>query len=621
MLEVTTMLSTTGTHCLRACDMNMNVAVNSTSNSLQVVSGSMLMDGFKVGGVFGDKLGLLKDARWPGVSSRTRSCAAVMRGRCSGRVEDEKVGFGGGVGGSRDSSKQVRAALREGGEVEDSGIDDVESKVTGKSRGEIFLERAMLAHESAPSRGAEVVVAKKERKKKREKLASFVARRDEPCCYGCGAVLQSSDVEAPGFLPLATFEVKKKHHQLKTVLCGRCVLLSQGAMIPAVSGNGGYGEGKGFISADELRAQLTHLKYEKALIVKLVDIVDFNGSFLTRVRDLVGSNPIILVVTKIDLLPKGTDMAAVGDWVIRATLAKKLNVISVHLTSAKAVTGISGFSALMQRQRQGRDVYVLGSANVGKSAFISSLLRDLGERDPIAAAAQRFRPIQSAMPGTTLGPIQIDAFSGGGSLYDTPGVHLHHRMAAAVSPEDLPLLAPRKRLTGRLIAAPSSISLVGQSLFWGGIVRIDVLEAPENVALTFFGPNSIPVIGTLTSQADLLYEKELGGKLFPPGGERVKSWPGLANHQDVRFVIDSHKRPAGDLTISGLGWITVGLVYNEEEETGYVNHVVRLRIHTPKAVETFMRPSMPVGSNATEWYEYMEVEDDESEATRPTLVY
>ena len=80
-------------------------------------------------------------------------------------------------------------------------------------------------------------------------------------------------------------------------------------------------------------------------------------------------------------------------------------------------------------------------------------------------------------------------------------------------------------------------------------------------------------------------------------------------------------RPAGDLAISGLGWITIGLVYNEEEETGYINHVVRLRVHTPKAVETFIRPSMPVGSNATEWYEYMEVEDEESEASRPTLVY
>ena len=69
---------------------------------------------------------------------------------------------------------------------------------------------------------------------------------------------------------VCTFLQKKKHHQLKTVLCGRCVLLSQGAMIPAVSGNGGYGEGKGFISADDLRAQLTHLRYDKALIVKLV---------------------------------------------------------------------------------------------------------------------------------------------------------------------------------------------------------------------------------------------------------------------------------------------------------------------------------------------------------------
>lgn len=548
-------------------------------------------------------------------------CRTPRAGR--GGLENEKLGFGGRVDAS--SSEQGRASLREGDEVENSVMESVASKVTGKTRGEIFLERALAANDAASLRGAEVSVkttAKKERKQKREKVAAFVARRDEPCCYGCGAVLQSSDVEAPGFLPLATFEVKKKHHQLKTVLCGRCVLLSQGAMIPAVSGNGGYGEGKGFVSADELRAQLTHLKYEKALIVKLVDIVDFNGSFLTRVRDLVGSNPIILVVTKVDLLPKDTDMAAVGDWVIRATLAKKLNVISVHLTSAKAVTGISGFAASMQRQRQGRDVYVLGSANVGKSAFISSLLRDMGERDPIAAAAQRFRPIQSAMPGTTLGPIQIDAFSGGGSLYDTPGVHLHHRMAAAVSPEDLPLLAPRKRLTGRLIAAPNpSISLVGQSLFWGGIVRIDVLEAPENVALTFYGPNSIPVIGTFTSQAELLYEKELGGKLFPPGGERAKSWPGLVNQQDVRFVIDSHKRPAGDLTISGLGWITVGLVYSEEEETGYINHVVRLRVHSPKGVETCIRPSMPVGSKATEWYEYMEVEDDEFEASRPTLVY
>lgn len=34
--------------------------------------------------------------------------------------------------------------------------------------------------------------------------------------------------------------------------------------------------------------------------------------------------------------------------------------------------------------------------------------------DPVAAAAQKYKPIQSAVPGTTLGPIQINAFLGGG---------------------------------------------------------------------------------------------------------------------------------------------------------------------------------------------------------------
>lgn len=121
---------------------------------------------------------------------------------------------------SRTSSKLITASLSDGDEVENSAIENVASKVAGKSRGEIFLERAMGAHDSTASRGGQEVVfkAKKERKQKREKLAAFVARRDEPCCYGCGAVLQSSAPEAPGFLPLATFEVVCSSIVLRLVL-------------------------------------------------------------------------------------------------------------------------------------------------------------------------------------------------------------------------------------------------------------------------------------------------------------------------------------------------------------------------------------------------------------------
>jgi len=64
---------------------------------------------------------------------------------------------------------------------------------------------------------------------------------------------------------------KKKHHQLRTVLCRRCQLLSHGEMITAVGGHGGYPGGKLFVTAEELREKLSHLRHEKALIVKLVN--------------------------------------------------------------------------------------------------------------------------------------------------------------------------------------------------------------------------------------------------------------------------------------------------------------------------------------------------------------
>ncbi|XP_020244474.1 putative nitric oxide synthase isoform X2 [Asparagus officinalis] len=338
------------------------------------------------------------------------------------------------------------------------------------------------------------------------------------CCYGCGAPLQTVELDAPGYVDLETYELKKRHHQLKTVLCRRCKLLSHGRMITAVGGHGGYSGGMQFISAEELREKLSHLRHEKVLIVKLVDIVDFNGSFLARVRDLAGSNPIILVVTKVDLLPKSTDLNCVGDWVVEATMKKKLNVISVHLTSSKSLVGIVGVISEIQKEKKGRDVYILGAANVGKSAFINALLKMMASKDPVAAAAQKYKPIQSAVPGTTLGPIQIEAFQGGGKLFDTPGVHLHHRQAAVVHSEDLPILAPQSRLRGQSFPAvsakntvdsPHAIGLNGFSIFWGGLVRIDLLQVPPRTRLTFYGPRKLKISTVQTVEADKFYQASL----------------------------------------------------------------------------------------------------------------
>ncbi|ERN00761.1 putative nitric oxide synthase isoform X1 [Amborella trichopoda] len=489
------------------------------------------------------------------------------------------------------------------------------------SRGEKFLQRQMA-----------MAVIDKTKKKKKKVEKSRVLNSALVCCYGCGAPLQVEEEDAPGYVNPETYELKKRHHQLRTVLCRRCKLLSHGHMITAVGGNGGYSGGKQFISAEELREKLSHLRHEKVLIVKLVDIVDFNGSFLARIRDLAGANPIILVITKVDLLPKGTDMNCIGDWVVEATMKKKLNVMSIHLTSSKSLVGISGVASEIQKEKKGRDVYILGSANVGKSAFINALLKMMAQRDPIAAAARKFKPMQSAVPGTTLGPIQIDAFQGG-KLFDTPGVHLHHRQAAVVHSEDLPSLAPQSRLKGHTLPAldvkssnqEGDGSLNGISIFWGGLVRIDVIKVLPQTRLTLYGPKALKVHVVPTSKADEFYHKELGVALTPPSSpEKVKDWPGLQMVRHLQIKLADLKRPACDIAISGLGWIAVepmsSIIEHEVIESVSKENYGELHfdVHVPKPVEIFVRSPLPVGKAGGEWYEFQELTDKEDES-RPKL--
>ncbi|KAL2540047.1 NO-associated protein 1 [Abeliophyllum distichum] len=132
------------------------------------------------------------------------------------------------------------------------------------SRGHLFLERhiSLEAYTTVLSENKET---KKKNKEKGFKVSSYIIHS----CYGWGAPLQTSKCDAPGYVDTETYNLKKKHRQLRTVLCGRFRLLSHGHMITAVGGNGGYSGGKQFVTAEELREKLSHLRHEKALTVKL----------------------------------------------------------------------------------------------------------------------------------------------------------------------------------------------------------------------------------------------------------------------------------------------------------------------------------------------------------------
>ena len=59
------------------------------------------------------------------------------------------------------------------------------------------------------------------------------------------------------------------------------------------------------------------------------------GTFLRNVRDLVSKNPVLIVGTKMDLLPRGPNVKDVADWVLQYVEDRGLSPIGVVLCSSK----------------------------------------------------------------------------------------------------------------------------------------------------------------------------------------------------------------------------------------------------------------------------------------------
>lgn len=239
---------------------------------------------------------------------------------------------------------------------------------------------------------------------------------------------------------------------------------------------------------------------------------------------------------------------------------------------------------------------------------------------------------------TTSPSTHPQVFAAGGLLYDTPGLHLHHRIPHILTPDENKALHPRRRL--RPYAAPSLGDLLpglasptaagaagggrdsaapgrqragaaggpgGQLLaryWWGGLVRIDVVQGPPSLQLVFYGPPALRVAAAAAGGAqpddtqpaaaaqmegDGTGGQEQPGQEGPFGAESVQLRGGLrmVKRISLRTGSDWRPRPLGDVAVSGVpGWVSV-------LAAGGAGQRVELEVWAPVGVEAFSRPPLP----------------------------
>ena len=53
------------------------------------------------------------------------------------------------------------------------------------------------------------------------------------------------------------------------------------------------------ISPEVLKLELSGIKDQRAMVILLIDLLDASGSFVSKIRDMSGKNPVILIGTKV----------------------------------------------------------------------------------------------------------------------------------------------------------------------------------------------------------------------------------------------------------------------------------------------------------------------------------
>lgn len=250
------------------------------------------------------------------------------------------------------------------------------------------------------------------------------------------------------------------------------------------------------------------IKESKSVVLCLVDLFDIEGSIVSNLKDIAGKNPIVIVANKVDLLPKDASLTRISDWV-HSAVKRRCDLLSpretddydmklykekgwypsrknseagvlrrgnVHLVSCDTGYGLKELMASVVgiAKDHGEKVYVMGTANVGKSSFINRLLRfskkqkgnSIGSRKKLVVP----QATVSRVPGTTLDFLKIK-LPNGITVIDTPGLINPGQLTTKLNNAELKKVIPTKRVNHVSLRLEQ-----GRCVLIGALAKVELIE-------------------------------------------------------------------------------------------------------------------------------------------------
>lgn len=338
-------------------------------------------------------------------------------------------------------------------------------------------------------------------------------------CRGCGIEIQFEDETKAGYVP------QNVYYEREELVCKRCFQLKNYGQHTPVD-----------MAEEEYVREVKKMLNETDVVLFIIDIIDFEGSFDKRIKELIGRKPAILCINKTDLIPGRKHPSEIAQWV-KKQIGKSMNLLSISVMSVKSGYGVKGIiKKLGEKYKEGARVGVLGVTNVGKSSLINNFFEDVNSLTV------------SKYPGTTLKTIKRRITGTEFEIMDTPGLIPQGRISDMVCGECNLKLIPSREISRK------TYKLKENKIFmFGGLVKIKILSNSDSIPIfVAFASEGVKFHTTTEDRADVVMKEHTGDWLVPPCNECKDDYYALPMKK-VIMEIGENK----DLVFKGLGWISV----------------------------------------------------------------
>lgn len=354
-------------------------------------------------------------------------------------------------------------------------------------------------------------------------------------CIGCGADIQCDDEKKIGFLP---FDVLSSR-EVSDVLCQRCFRLRNYKDVVSIE-----------VSEDDFLKVVNKIE-PNSLIIMVIDIFDFNGSFINGINRHTGSEDIIVVGNKMDLLPKSVKSNKTIKWLRHMCKEEGLKPLDATLISAKNGFNLDNLMEIIEKYRNGRNVYVVGCSNVGKSTLINSIIKRYTDQTKDVITT-------SKLPGTTLDLVEIN-LTENYKIVDTPGIFNKHQICHSLTMKSYDKVMPTNEIKPKVFQLEENQVIFIAGL---GIVTFKKSLVP-GIKVTFvcYFSNELIIHRTKLEKKDGIKE-QIGELLVPPTENELKK----LKYKKINYKVPGDEKKY-DVVFSGLGFISVNGYAELEIET------------------------------------------------------